>query len=65
MDDKDYAQGEAIMKEFQTEAMIFQIRVQDLNLRIASVRLLIANFVVSRIQNLGSPPNHVLTRLLE
>jgi hypothetical protein len=49
MDDKDYAQAEAIMKEFQTEAMIFQIRVQDLNLRIASVRLLIANFVVSRI----------------
>jgi hypothetical protein len=47
MDDKDYAQSQAIMKEAKTEAMLFQIRVQDLNHHIASVRFLNANFVVS------------------
>jgi len=47
MDDKDYAQSQAIMKDAETEAKLYQIRVQDLNLHIASVRLLKANFVVS------------------
>jgi hypothetical protein len=47
MDDKGYAQSQAIMKEAETEAMLFQKRVQDLNLHIASVRFLKANFVVS------------------
>jgi hypothetical protein len=45
LDDKDYAQSQAIMKEFETEAMVFQIRSQELNYHITLVRLLIANFV--------------------
>jgi hypothetical protein len=48
LDDKDYAQSQAIMKKFETKAIVSQIRAQELNHHIALVSLLIANSVVSK-----------------